>query len=314
MPWPPPLHVIAVISNSQGFASRFRLYREFERRMLQQGIPLHTVELALGDRPFYITDPENPRHLQRRSPSELWHKENLINLGARYLLPSDWEYMAWIDADVAFVHPHWNTEAVSLLQRYPVIQLCARIADLNPWHESYQTHKSFGWCYHNEPQYLGDDYVGKRGAWHPGFAWAISRPAYEQLGGLYDRAILGSADRYMAHSFIKDVTPFIVGHGFHPALERSVLAYQDTAYSVVRGNVGYLPGTLVHYWHGAKRNRKYTERWEILKTHQFDPYHDVVYDDLGVLRWAGNKPDLERDTSAYFRQRNEDSVDFEARS
>jgi hypothetical protein len=309
----PPLHVIAVISNSQWYHTRFRLYREFERRMRQQGVPLHTVELALRDRPHMVTEPDNPLHLQLRSPSELWHKENLINLGARYLLPSDWEYMAWVDADVQFAHPNWATETTHLLQRFAVIQMCSRISDLDPVYQSFQTHKSFGWSYWHEPQYMGDEYVGKRGAWHPGFAWAIRRDAWEQLGGLYDRAILGSADRYMAHSFINDASPFIEGHGFHPSLVRSVLAYQDHAYSVVRGSVGYLSGVLLHYWHGAKKNRKYTERWDILKAHQFDPYLDVVYDDRGVLRWAGNKPALEHDVSLYFAQRNEDSIDFEAR-
>jgi hypothetical protein len=43
------------------------------------------VELAFGNRPFEVTDPDNPRHVQVRSGHELWHKENLVNLGVARL-------------------------------------------------------------------------------------------------------------------------------------------------------------------------------------------------------------------------------------
>ncbi len=309
--WAHQLHVIAVISNTQRYRTRFDLYRDFAARMLHAGVQLWTVELAFGDRSFAVTQPDNPQHLQLRSQHELWHKENLINLGIHSLLPRTWQYVAWIDADVGFVRPDWAEETIHLLQRYPVVHLCSRIADLNPAYESFQTHKSFGWCLHHEPQYLGDGYVGKRGAWHPGFAWAMRRKTYDALGGLYELAVLGSADRYMAHAFIGDVAPFIEGHGFHPALVRSVLSWQDRAFSVVRGQVGYMPGTLFHCWHGAKANRKYTERWDLLKKHQYDPYTDVQVDAAGVLAWAGNKPGLEQAVTQYFAERCEDSLHWE---
>jgi hypothetical protein len=275
--------------------------------MQHAGVQLWTVEAAFGQRQFAVTQPDNPHHLQLRTGAVLWHKENLINLGVQRLLPADWRYVAWIDADVGFVRPDWAEETVHQLQQNPVVHLCSRIADLNPQYESFQTHKSFGWCLHHEPQYLGDGYVGQRGTWHPGFCWAMRRETYEAIGGLYASAILGSADRYMAHSFIGDAGPFIEGRGFHPALVRSVLSWQDRAYSVVRGQVGYMPGTLYHCWHGAKANRKYTERWDILKAHQFDPYNDIATDAAGLLQFTGNKPGLEADCTRYFSERDEDA-------
>ena len=98
---PADLHVIAVISNPVRYASRERLYRDFARHVEQAGATLWTVEAAYGDRPHLITEPTNPRHLQLRTKHELWHKENLVNLGIARL-PADWKYVAWVDADVMF--------------------------------------------------------------------------------------------------------------------------------------------------------------------------------------------------------------------
>lgn len=307
--WADQLHVIAVISNTQRYRTRYDLYEQFARRMLDAGVQLWTVEAAYGDCAFAVTTPDHAHHLQVRTQHELWHKECLMNIGVQGL-PPEARYVAWIDTDVGFTRPDWAEETVHLLQRYPVVQLCSRIADLNPSYESFQTHKSFAWCYHHESQYLCDDYVGKRSSWHPGFAWAMRRETWAAIGGFYDRAILGSADRYMAHAFIGDVGPFIEHKGFAPALVRSVLSWQDRTFSVVRGNVGYVPGLLYHFWHGNKRQRQYVERWDILKNHHYDPYHDVAYDTHGLLAFTGTKPALERDCTRYFAQRNEDSIDY----
>jgi hypothetical protein len=40
--------------------------------------------------------------------------------------------------------------------------------------------------------------------WHPGFAWACTRKAYDKMEGLYDLSILGSGDHNMALSLIKN--------------------------------------------------------------------------------------------------------------
>src|SRR5208282_5642845 len=93
-----PLYVVAVISNPIRYLTRYELYHRFEKHMQDSGVILYTVEMAYGDRAFAVTDANNPRHLQLRSNHELWHKENLINLGVARL-PATWKYLAWIDAD-----------------------------------------------------------------------------------------------------------------------------------------------------------------------------------------------------------------------
>ena len=69
-------YVVAVMTNPERFNTRARLFREFMERMNKYGVNLFVVEGAFGEREFEVTDPSNPWHIQIRTESELWHKEN----------------------------------------------------------------------------------------------------------------------------------------------------------------------------------------------------------------------------------------------
>ena len=79
-PFPDRLHVLTAISNPQRFRSRYELFWAFEKRVRDAGAILHVAEVAFGGRPFEVTVPNNPNHLQLRTNFELWHKENALNL------------------------------------------------------------------------------------------------------------------------------------------------------------------------------------------------------------------------------------------
>ena len=98
LPFPDKLYVITPISNPMRYASRFEHYRAFEKRVIDAGGALYTIEAAYAERPFEVTSPENPQHIQVRSGSEVWLKENLINLAIQRL-PLAAKYIAWVDAD-----------------------------------------------------------------------------------------------------------------------------------------------------------------------------------------------------------------------
>ncbi len=78
----------------------------------------------------------------------------------------------------------------------------------------------------------------------------------------------------------------------------------------VRGDVGYMPGHVNHYWHGKKVNRRYRDRWQILIKHQYDPEFDLKRDSQGLLRFTDRNPLLRQDIRRYFLMRNEDSIDL----
>ncbi len=303
------LHVITVISNPVRYQSRYKLYREFEKHVACSGGTLWTVEIAFGDRPFEVTQAGNPYHLQLRTFEELWHKENMINLMIARL-PLDWEYVAWVDADVLFNRPDWICETVHQLQHYMMIQMFSTVVDLDPQYNIIKTHKGFISSYfENGFQVPDKEKFKKYGLWHPGFAWAARREAIDILGGLIDIGILGSGDRHMAdaligcveHSFPEEITD---------GYKEQLLHWQDRA-AEIKKDIGYMPGTISHYWHGKKKDRGYNSRWNILIENKYDPEFDIKKDWQGLWQLNGNKPMLRNQIREYFRSRNEDSIDCE---
>lgn len=296
------LWVIAVISNPVRFNSRYSLYQEFEKHVKDAGAELLTVEVAFGDRCHTITNPVNPHHIQLSTYHEIWHKENMINIGISRL-PSDWEYVAWIDADVAFTNPNWVRETLHQLQHYMVIQMFSECIDLGPRYEVVQMHKGFAWSHH-EKKLKGKAY----NFWHPGYAWAARREAIDALGGLIDTAVLGAGDHHMALALVGRAKESIPG-GIHSNYAKHILTWEERANKFIKKDLGFLPGTILHYWHGKKADRRYVERWSILLRNKFDPDMDLIRDSQGLYQLSDDKPNLRDEIRYYFRQRNEDSID-----
>lgn len=297
------LYVIAVISNPCRYSSRYHLYNQFAKMVSDSNAVLITVETAFGNRPFAVTSPNNISHVQLRTSHELWHKENMINLGIQRL-PEDWEYVAWIDADVMFARPDWVNETLNQLQHYDIVQMFSKAHDLDPNCDPFQQHIGFVYSYMNKIN-NSKDYSN----WHPGFAWAARRKAIDDLGGLIDFAILGAADRHMAHALIGKVEQTI-----HKSLtenyKKSLILWQDRANKYIKKNIGFVPGLLLHHWHGKKRDRRYAERWSILVDNHYDPAIDLKRDWQGLWQLTDNNLKLRDELRGYFRARDEDSIDL----
>jgi hypothetical protein len=156
--------------------------------------------------------------------------------------------------------------------------------------------QSFGYNFIKQKSYVktGLDYF------HPGFAWAITRKAYEKIGGIYDKGILGSSDSIMALSFINKVKT-MTNSNYHPSYNKSMLDFQKKAKKL---RLGYVHGVIRHHYHGTKKNRRYTERWEILKNHKYSP-DDMVYDN-NILVPDKLSNIFRNDILNYFKERKED--------
>ena len=299
------LHVVTAIANPLRWESRIRLYRDFERHMLDSGVRLTTVECAYGNRPFVLAGNPNISHVAVRARSMVWTKENLLNIGIARL-PPDWKYVAWIDADVSFRRSDWAAETVQALQQYDVVQPWTDCYDLGPCGEHLLAHRSF--C----KQWLNHQSVcpGPYRFAHPGYAWAATQDALNHVGGLIETAALGAADHHMALG-LTGMVEMSLPSGLEPGYSRPIVDWQRRAESHIAGNIGCVPGTIEHYWHGAKILRRYVDRWQVLIRHRFDPAADLKRNVWGVLELAGNKPGLRRDIDAYLRGRNEDSNSME---
>jgi hypothetical protein len=301
------LHVIGVCSNPARYHSRYRVFREWVEHMKQtKNIQLHLVEAAIGDRQHEVTV-DSDGDLQLRTSSEIWIKENMINLGVKYLLPRDWRYMAWVDTDVFFRDPGWAQETLHQLQTFAVVQPWSDCADLGPQGGITQHFRSFGAQHQRRlPKQMFPDQTYYQYA-HSGFAWACRREFYEAVAGLMDFAILGSADHHMAFAMIGEVYNTI-HRGMLPSFFRRCYEWQSRALRVTNKEVGFVPGRIEHYFHGPKNRRYYRERWQIMVDAKFDPDHNLIYDAAGVVQLVGN-PRLEQDVLMYNRSRHEDSIE-----
>lgn len=295
------LHVIAVISNPCQYARRYILAREFIKRIeREESIILYVVELAYWDQGFYVTEKKNKRHLQLRGTVPLWHKENMINLGVKRLLPATWRAFAWIDADIEFESTTWASDALKVLNgSKDIIQLYSHAIDLDPKKNAMSIFPSFGFQYSKGSSYGGNGI----NMWHPGFAWACTRKAYEKMGGLYERSILGAGDHNMSLS--------IIGNGIKSVNDDTTQDYKDSISELEKGastlRLGYIPGVIRHYFHGSKKNRKYSERWKILVDNQYSPMLHVTHNKDGLLIPTAECPKkLLDDIFNYFSERNED--------
>jgi len=295
------LHVISVISNPCQFARRYILAREFAKRMeLEENVIFYMVELAYGDQEFYVTEKCNKRHLQLRANTPLWHKENMINIGIKKLLPKSWRAVAWIDADIEFENSSWASDTLKVLNgSRDVVQLFSHAVDMDKHKNAMSIFPGFGFQYSKKRSY-GNPGINM---WHPGYAWACTRRAYEKMGGLYEKSILGAGDHNMSFSFIGNSLKSLNTEA-SDGYKASVQAFEQSAKTL---RLGYVPGVILHHFHGAKKNRKYSERWRILIDHVYDPDIHITNNSDGLLIPTSECPQgLLAQIMTYFSERNED--------
>lgn len=308
------LYVVGVISNPARFHSRYRLARDFILRMEKTpNVKLIMVETAFGDRHHEIQDlceSLGIDFIPLRTSSEIWIKESMINIGVRHcFVRYNARYVAWVDADVEFCNPTWALDTIHQLQHYPIVQPWQSAINLGPTGNVSKTFDSTGWKIHlgvdprTKKGYSGNPYLFG----HTGYAWACTRAFWENVQGLIDFAILGSADHHMALG-----CRGFYSHSVHSAMKGPFMelchSWQTRAMQITHGIIGYVNGLLKHYFHGPMERRYYVNRWGILIEHQYDPVTDLRRDSQGLIQLVG-KPQLEHAIRMYNRNRYEDSIE-----
>lgn len=296
------LYVVSVISNPARFKRRYQLFNEYQERMSKNPkVKLYTTELQLGKRPF-VTNAT----FKIRSDWNLWHKENLINY-TMARLPESANYIAWVDADIEFLNKEWAEETIEKLQEFNIVQPWASAIDMGPNQEIIQTHESFCSVYHKNCRTYkaGKGYTYP----HPGYSFAFRKDILNKIGGMIDFAIVGSGDHHMATAFIGQVEKSIHNQ-VHYRYREKLIEYQKLCNRFVQKKIGFVHGIIIHHFHGKKKDRQYTSRWNILIKNDFNPDTDISYDLNRLFQFNGNKPELELEIQSYSYSRNEDSVDL----
>lgn len=335
-----PLYAIVPVFNCYRWTTRWKHAQRAIKHFIDSGAVVYLIEAAFGEREFAmdelaahkifgdappISDELAPncrhdserrgqhRYIQMRTKSELWLKENMINVAAGFL-PDDAKYIAWLDADILFSRPNWVGETIHLLQHYKFIQMFSHAQDLDRHYQVIAQRPSFCYAYQeglpmNDPYYHGKKGLG---AWS-GLAWACTREAWDEVGGLIDIAIHGGGDYHMAFALIEEVKKSI-RKDVHPGYRDALLDWEDHCKKHIRKNIGCMTGTVQHMFHGKKKNRKYGNRHKLLAETQYNPAKDIKYDRQGLLQLVDDGSErfirLRDGMRAYGLSRDEDSTEL----
>ena len=291
------LYVVLPYFNYCGFNKRRTLFIEFVRR-IKCTLDIRIIIVECGrSLPWFL-----PvwKHYRVPETDPVWIKENLINFGVSKL-PSDWKFMAWIDADLTVLNRAWVQETIQELGTSDVVQMFQTAVNLGPSGEAQKIDKGFAHMYLSGSPYSKTD---KYGHWHPGYAWAVSRKAWDQFGKLLEWAILGSGDRHFAMALIGKVQESCPGN-IHQNYKALLEAFQTNCKGL---KLGCISGTILHHWHGDLKNRQYRERWLILSKNEYDPLVDVCIDRQGIIHLTAAGKRFEEPLAKYFLDRKEDST------
>jgi hypothetical protein len=302
------LHVFTVRSNPLYWRAPHDNWLRFAEGMKAAGVTLTVIECAYGEEDHRCAI-EGVRHIPVRAKTRVWNKENLLNIGVHRT--PDAQYIAWIDADIIFRRHDWAMATLQALQHYDVIQPWSDAYDLGPHGEHIAHHRSFcrQFFYRqpmiatHRPYWHGDG--GPHTYPHSGYAWAMTRQAFDWVGGLFEVGGMGSGDHHMSLALIGEGNAS-VPRGVSDSYRHAVRQWKARAVGHINRNIGYVQGTIEHLFHGRKNDRGYQSRWGMFVKHAFDPVEDLKKNSHGVLEWAGNKPELKHDFDLYLRSRNED--------
>jgi hypothetical protein len=336
---PDMLHVVAAYNNPRRYAVRPRLLlNHWLPPLLESGARVTIAQHTIGARAHDL-DPEkdpilkhvNLVNIRGGAEQELWLQHALYN-AAIARLPEDAQYICWQDTDIVHLQPSWVADALHMLQTHRVGQTWTHAIDLDPtgnvarneWGNDVDRSFCAAW--------LAGDVRACNGAYapnttrallpeskdrdwrqHTGASWVIRRGPLQGIGRLLDWMIIGSGDYHMGHGFAGTLPELIeagrASGGYAPSYYRRLAEFASLCDVHIRQDIGCLPGTITHGWHGPKTSRFYGTREDVMRDSGFDPDRDIALDVNGLPTLCGDNRKLRDGLRRYNRRRNEDSVD-----
>lgn len=265
-----------------------------------QGVDLWTVQGLLPWQ-YHAEAIDGERMLWVPIRDFLWHKERLLTIGVQRL-PDAYDAVLWVDADVTFDLPDIRERIEQVLEKYAILQ---------PWSDAIYHDEAgrplngvfdvtqpgaldFGRWLWEVPQFLRrsaaavnweqETYVRA----HTGLAWAARREWFDQVG-LYEYSLGGNGDETLCEG-CWGVSDAIARANYSRPHWAHVLRWIARCYDAVRGQVGYVPGTIRHLWHGPIRGRGYRVRQLQLRASGFDPEAHLIDQPGEALVWSDAAP------------------------
>lgn len=286
------LAVITPYYNPCGYQRLLANYHEYVDQFVGWGLrsSLFTIELVLDDDPGVIAD---LTYYGNRPTHCLWQKESMIN-STMLQLPSQYDAVAWIDADILFPDDRWFDLTKQALEKHKLVQMFDYADLLGPDRKPVLHRRSTVAC-----KQTG---TNSQGAW--GMAWAARRESVKSLPWFF---VAGGGDVHAAKAMMgQRVKDF--GYAYNLTREYHTWADQQGVKSLK--DISYLPIRIQHLYHGTRENRRYMYRDTLLQRHRFDPNKDVVRDAKNAFAtnsWADPDSTIAREIRAWFSKRQEDA-------
>lgn len=287
------LYAVCCYFNPNNYVKLKNNYKIFRKNFRH---PLLTVELAFGNQSFFIDD---AIHIRGNQENVLWQKERLLNLAIQEL-PVNADKIVWVDTDIIFENEQWFEETEKALENYPIVQPFALVSEqpndpnvISPHIHGYGFAKSFT-----------EDLIDKLDYWPKcGLAWAFRRECIPN--GLYDKCIVGNGDALQLAAWMGQWDNYLI-HLMSPKTREDFLINKYQDYELVKGEMNYIRGNIIHLYHGSLNNRQYFDRNWILIENNFDSTEDIVLDFNGLYKWSSNKLLLQEKIRKYFQERKDD--------
>lgn len=261
-----------------------------------EGVPAVLAQVVQpGQQPQPV--PSGVASLVYESADVMFYKENLWNLAAR---STDADTLLFLDSDIVFRCPDVIEQTAALLDRCDICQPFGTAV----WHDRdgrvINARRSSAFA-------ISRGYEPSSKFYHPGFSWAMTRRAFDFLGGLYDCHPLGGGDIAFAYSLdlrwacvdLRQRTP----HDAHFAASPSYGMYRMRAANLCL-RVGCLEQVdVIHQWHGDAGDRQYCSRGTYLPLEAGQEY-PLRYRDDGLLEWTDAA--ASEAVRRYFLSRRED--------
>lgn len=214
---------------------------------------------------------EIPNHHVLRNMDRLWHKESAINYLLK-LLPKTYDNVVVCDADIILSDKQWIKKTEQLLSSNLLVQPFEYVKYLGP-NENLIDNFYPGLVKHLETN-NNIDYG------NPGICLAYKRDYLDNVGGLFDKCILGGGDTinvlafFLKHNFIK----YSIFDRVFSDQKYELMNYLDRCEKLINStntNVAYIEDCVaIHGFHGAIKNRQYDTRYDLLRN---SGAKDLVY-------------------------------------
>jgi hypothetical protein len=310
---------ITAYFNPMRWHRRLANYRVFRRHL---SIPLVVVELGY-DGQYELTTADADILVQIPGKDVMWQKERLMNI-ALQAVPRNVERVACLDCDTILGRNDVWCEASRVLDRSPITQLFSHVFYLPSDHpldrkliqQSQQRAPGFAWL--QEQGFSSLELCNPTWA-NPndqppvsyGLGWAFRRELFAERG-FYDSWIVGGGTRlhfFAAHGHWQEAAQ---AFRFHSAMQNHFCRWASGFHAEVGGNWSYVPGEIIHLWHGAPARKKHRQRYEDFAQFDFDPRNDLEIDEFGAWRWQSNKPRMHQYLRDYIADRQEDGSPAES--